>query len=196
MRSRSAGGLQGLLDHAAREYQEAGWESPDSPEDEQRNRRPAPPVVPLSHQPNGRLEEGVTQSPASSGASDPEEKKADFSPTIQSSGLDHKRRRNDAGGTPSSRKRQLLSSSQQRDDEVETAGEPPTTPRVDRGAPEGGGGPPAADSGGEDREAGTGTNEQQCFTAVLSLLLILPCRLSPQSSTCGGTAALPLRALQ
>ncbi|CAM9574642.1 unnamed protein product, partial [Ectocarpus sp. 8 AP-2014] len=152
MRSRSAGGLQGLLDTAAREYQEAGWESPASPEDEERHRRPGPAVP--SHQPDRRrLEERITQSPISSGASDPEGNRVDFSQTNRSSSFDHKRRRNDTGGTPPT-KRQLLSSSQR--DYDETAGELSTTPRLDRGAPEGGGGVlPAANSGGEDQEAGT-----------------------------------------
>ncbi|CAM9676130.1 unnamed protein product, partial [Ectocarpus sp. 12 AP-2014] len=112
------------------------------------------PAVP-SYQPNRRrLEERITQSPASSVASDPEENKADFSPTNRTSGFDRKRRRKDAGGTPSSRKRHILSSSQRDDDE--TAGELSTTPRLDRGEPEGGGGvSPAVNSGGEDHEAGT-----------------------------------------
>ncbi|CAB1112891.1 unnamed protein product [Ectocarpus sp. CCAP 1310/34] len=153
MRRKSAGGLQGLLDTVAREYQEAGWESPASPEDEERPRRPGPAVP--SHQPDRRrVEERITQSPASSGASDPEENRVDFSPTNRSSSFDIKRRRNDAGGTTSSRKRRLLSSSQ-RDDDI-TAGELSTTPRLDPGAPEGEGGvSPAANSGGEDQEAGT-----------------------------------------
>lgn len=168
------GGLQGLLDTAAREYQEAGWESPASPEDGERYRRPGPAVP--SHQPDRRLlEERMTQSPASSGASDPQENRVDFSPTNRSSSFDHKRRRNDAGGTPSSRKRQLLSSSQRDGDE--TAGELSTTPRLDRGAPEGGRGvSPAADSGGEDQEAGTDdrrrkTGTSNAFPAVKCFLL-------------------------
>lgn len=171
MRSRSAGGLQGLLDHAAREYQEAGWESAASPQDERRHHGPAPPVVPSSHhQPDGRLEERMTQSPASSGALDPEENKVDVSPTNRSSGFDHKRRRKGAGGTPSSRKRQLLSSSQRNDDQ--TAGEVSTTTPSTAG----GGVSPAADSAGDDQEAGTDdrtrrTGTISAFAAVANVSL-------------------------